>query len=293
MPGRWKCLLLGLVALLVGPCACAAEIGAPFFYLYPPALTAGQPFVLKMGRTGNADALPLAATRLYVSDIGAAPATTRTVDGARVGTTGFQVLYTMTLPAGTYRLAYYDTPSPDLALPPDAVATIGVTTEGFIRVIEYVNASSGHFFITADAEEIRKLDSGEIAGWSRTGEWFKAIPGQQDTLGVAHVCRLYGLPQAGLDTHFFSDDAAECEGTLAKWPGRWVQESASAFGLPPDYGCDGFTEQPIYRLYNNRPDANHRYTIHWQTRDTMVAAGWIEEVRHDDPTIGGWSCTLR
>ena len=35
--------------------------------------------------------------------------------------------------------------------------------------------------------------------------------------------------------------------------------------------------QPIYRVFNNRADANHRYTIDPKVRDDMVAHGWIAE----------------
>ena len=34
---------------------------------------------------------------------------------------------------------------------------------------------------------------------------------------------------------------------------------------------------PIYRLFNNRPDANHRYLTDAYARDQMVAKGWIAE----------------
>jgi hypothetical protein len=34
---------------------------------------------------------------------------------------------------------------------------------------------------------------------------------------------------------------------------------------------------PIYRLYDNRPDANHRYTTDAQIRLAMIASGWIPE----------------
>jgi len=33
----------------------------------------------------------------------------------------------------------------------------------------------------------------------------------------------------------------------------------------------------MYRVYNNRPDANHGYTTSLQTRNDMVALGWIVE----------------
>ena len=37
------------------------------------------------------------------------------------------------------------------------------------------------------------------------------------------------------------------------------------------------TMQHVYRLYNNRPDANHRYTVSPAIRDQMMANGWILE----------------
>ncbi len=289
--GLWRAMLCG-VALATGGLARAAVPGSPYFYIFPPALTADTPFTLRMGRTGatgGGDFPPLAATRIYVTRFEGTAGVTRTFDGMRQSPQGFEVRYDVSLPAGSYEIWYYDAESPDFTAPPDASASIVVTAEGFVRVIEFVHAGSGHYFMTADEEEIRRLDDGRIAGWVRTGEWFKAIPGRQDTIGTAHVCRLYGLPAAGLDTHFFSDDPDECAGTLARWPGRWVRESDSAFGLPPDYGCDGLGDQPIYRLFNNRPDVNHRYTISPAVRDAMIAAGWIPEARHD----GLWACTLQ
>jgi hypothetical protein len=33
----------------------------------------------------------------------------------------------------------------------------------------------------------------------------------------------------------------------------------------------------VYRLYNGRADANHRYTTGARVRSDMVAAGWISE----------------
>ena len=34
---------------------------------------------------------------------------------------------------------------------------------------------------------------------------------------------------------------------------------------------------PLYRLYNNRPDVNHRYTTSLTIRQQMINAGWIPE----------------
>jgi len=34
---------------------------------------------------------------------------------------------------------------------------------------------------------------------------------------------------------------------------------------------------PIYRVFDQRPDANHRYMTDRSVRDQMVAKGWIAE----------------
>ncbi len=43
-------------------------------------------------------------------------------------------------------------------------------------VIEYYDATLDHYFMTPLANEIEELDSGQIAGWSRTGRVFDAYP---------------------------------------------------------------------------------------------------------------------
>ena len=46
--------------------------------------------------------------------------------------------------------------------------------------------------------------------------------------------------------------------------------------LPAAGNCPSST-QAVFRMFNNRPDANHRYTIDPAVRDAMVAKGWIAE----------------
>ena len=35
--------------------------------------------------------------------------------------------------------------------------------------------------------------------------------------------------------------------------------------------------QPIYRVFSNRADANHRYMTDPAVRDSMAAKGWVPE----------------
>jgi len=56
--------------------------------------------------------------------------------------------------------------------------------------------------ITAVADEIARPDSGFFAGWQRTSLSFKVLEPTDTTPGAVAACRFYGLPAAGLDSHF-------------------------------------------------------------------------------------------
>jgi uncharacterized delta-60 repeat protein len=145
-----------------------------------------------------------------------------------------------------------------------------------VPIIEYFNASLDHYFITNFVDDMNALDSGHFAGWSRTGYTFNASNGSD---GLAPVCRFYIPPPYG-DSHFFSASSAECAAVASRFP-QFVLETPSAMkvGLPdPATGlCSAPTSMPVYRVWNNRPDTNHRYTTDPNVRDSMVAMGWIAE----------------
>jgi hypothetical protein len=42
---------------------------------------------------------------------------------------------------------------------------------------------------------------------------------------------------------------------------------------------------PVYRVYSNRADANHRYTTERAVRDAMVAKGWLAEGDGPDTVV--------
>ncbi|MCC6197433.1 MAG: cytochrome c [Burkholderiales bacterium] len=140
--------------------------------------------------------------------------------------------------------------------------------------IEYYHQGFDHYFVTWVAAEIDNLDSGRTAGWVRTGESFRVYTSPQ--AGTAAVCRIYIPPGKG-DGHFFGRDAGECDGTMAKNP-TFILESPSFFHLfPPSAGNCGAGTVPVYRVFSNRLDANHRYTADRATRDLMVARNWLAE----------------
>lgn len=151
------------------------------------------------------------------------------------------------------------------------------TPAGLPALVEYFHAVKGHYFMTGDPQEMQLLDNGTMKGWTRTGAVFTTFA--NGTPNVSPVCRLYGKPQAGLDTHFYSASPAECADTLARFSGAWVFETDRAFlaVLPDTTTGTCATGVPLYRVFNNRPDANHRYVGTKQAAQAMVDAGWIRE----------------
>ena len=144
-----------------------------------------------------------------------------------------------------------------------------------VPAVEYYNASLDHYFITQAPAEQNRLDAGSTpTRWMRTGQAFNVL--EAGFTGTSPVCRLYIPPALG-DSHYFGRGAAECEAALASHP-SFVLEAASFFHtlLPAAGACPGGTT-PVYRVFSNRADANHRYTTDRATRDQMVARGWVAE----------------
>jgi hypothetical protein len=159
-------------------------------------------------------------------------------------------------------------------------AEIGLLTN--VDVVEFYHSSLDHYFITADANEAKAVDSGAAgAGWKRAGYQFKSV-------GSAAVCRFYGSMSPGPNSHFYTADANECAGLKqiqANTPSsekRWNYESiAFAATLPAAGGVCPTGMLPIYRAYNNGfargIDSNHRITSNLADIQQVVARGWIDE----------------
>lgn len=140
--------------------------------------------------------------------------------------------------------------------------------------VEYYHQGFDHYFVTWVPQEMANLDSGATTGWARTGQSFKVYETAQ--AATAAVCRIYIPPGKG-DGHFFGRDVNECDGTMQKNP-TFILEAPAFFHLvPPSLGNCGTGTVPVYRVFSNRADANHRYTTDRATRDLMVARGWLAE----------------
>jgi len=161
-----------------------------------------------------------------------------------------------------------------------ADASSAAASSTTVQVIEYYNAELGHFFITGDPEEMAVLDGGLLRGWKRTGYQFATYTAAAAVPGLTPVCRFYGRPEAGLDSHFYSASPSECDEVTARFGAAWALETATAFytQLPNLVTgvCPAGT-MPVYRVFNNRADANHRYTTDPAVREAMLMAGYTAE----------------
>ena len=150
-----------------------------------------------------------------------------------------------------------------------------------VNLVEYYNANLDHYFVTDLAADIDALDSGRIAGWARTGQMFLVFPANNGFLNP--VCRFYIPPEHG-NSHFFSAIAAECAAVLAhvqsdpNYSG-YIEEATEAFFVSspfPDGSC-AYQWSPVYRLWNQRADSNHRYTTDPAIKAQMIARGYVAE----------------
>ena len=150
-----------------------------------------------------------------------------------------------------------------------------------VRVVEYYDASSDHYFMTPLAAEITLCDVGNMpcTGWAPTGFTFGATRSGIISPSLAGVCRFYNdsfVPSS----HFYALHGEGCEETLQDFP-DWRLESSDLFraqSVPPSGICP-IGSIPVYRLYNDgqRGAPNHRFVTDLGERQRMIDAGWISE----------------
>lgn len=152
---------------------------------------------------------------------------------------------------------------------------------GEVRAQEFWNDRIDHYFMAAGQGEIDGILSGAAGpGWHLTGESFKVWP----TLpvpnnGIGPVCRFYGVPAGGPNSHFFTASTEECD--IVKRNGGWFYEGVGFYLRPvgnPRRCPDGTLS--VNRAYNNRAaqnDSNHRFTTSDSTIREMGRMGWTVE----------------
>jgi len=158
-----------------------------------------------------------------------------------------------------------------------------------VPVVEFYNTTLRHYFITASVAEAAGIDAGAAGpGWQRTGETLRAwqpltaaslagVPQLARTL-----CRFYGTPGRGPNSHFYTINTPECDAVRTD-PG-WTFENYAFYAYAPLAAAAGNTCPggllPVYRAYNNgfaQNDSNHRYTTSPAIYQQMRQQGWAGE----------------
>ena len=148
------------------------------------------------------------------------------------------------------------------------------------ELAEFHHPAFGHYFLSADPDEIWFLREGGLPPWRPTGRWFWGWePGAP---GTDPVCRFWsGQTFAPRSSHFYTPYPDECAGL--RQGSDWLFEGQT-FGwrLPEGVlgsrACRAGT-QPLFRAYNNGISGapNHRYMTDPAVLDAMIAQGWTME----------------
>ena len=146
-------------------------------------------------------------------------------------------------------------------------------------VVEFYNTYLDHYFVSAGPGEIIAVDTGAAgSGWQRTGFGFRAyIPEYGVPANAIPVCRFYGTPGHGPNSHFYTASAAECE-AVKRDPG-WTYEGVAFYvNAQINDRCPG--SAAVYRAYNNgfvSNNSNHRYSTQRDVLQAMTSQGWSVE----------------
>lgn len=147
--------------------------------------------------------------------------------------------------------------------------------------VEYYNTTLRHYFMTAEPGEMQHVETGKAGpGWFRTGQYFRV---NAIGSGGNYVCRFYGTPGRGPNSHFYTANSEECSWVKSSDPGWTFEGLVFSVAVPTSNGSVNVCEPglvPVYRVYNNRfafNDSNHRYMTSLVIYQNMQSAGWIPE----------------
>ncbi|HTS23635.1 MAG TPA: DUF1800 family protein [Casimicrobiaceae bacterium] len=152
-------------------------------------------------------------------------------------------------------------------------------------VVEFYAASLNHYFITASPDEAAMLDAGVVVpGWVRTGATWSAWAAAGDDPAAVPVCRFFGTPGIGPNSHFYTADANEC--ALVKQNPGWTFEGIAFYIEVPQNGVCPAGTTPVYRSFYpgaNVSQSNHRFVVDLTLYEAMAPASLLEGVAMCSP----------
>ena len=161
-----------------------------------------------------------------------------------------------------------------------ALAPYAAAVEPTAQVVEFYNASLNHYFVTAFPEEAAMLDAGTVVkGWARTGVTFNAWRETGEDPSAAAVCRFFGTPSVGPNSHFYTADATEC--ALVKDNPNWTYEAIAFYIQVPQGGNCAAGTEAVYRSFypgGSVSQSNHRFLPDLTMHQKMAGASTLEGI---------------
>ena len=161
-----------------------------------------------------------------------------------------------------------------------ALAPYAAAVEPTAQVVEFYNASLNHYFVTAFPEEAAMLDAGTVVkGWARTGVTFNAWRETGEDPSAVAVCRFFGTPNVGPNSHFYTADATEC--ALVKDNPNWTYEAIAFYIQVPQGGNCAAGTEAVYRSFypgGSVSQSNHRFLPDLTMHQKMAGASTLEGI---------------
>ena len=273
-----------------------AQAGTAALVFDPPNVDFGAaavgaeigPLVLTLRNVGSAALVPSAFVLNgptpydFRGELGHGPSDCGIGHAVAAGETCTLSLYFRPQVAGTRR-AELVVDAPQLA----SLAMVAIAGDGAdspqpastIDVVEFHDSDDDQYFLTGDEREIALLDQGALGtGWSRTGTSFKAWSVDATDASAQPVCRFFGTPGVGPNSHFYTGYVHECE--LVRKDAHWIEEGVTFRARLPVDGACANGEKTVMRLF--RPGASvtasrHRYVVDAALASAMQAQGWVLE----------------
>jgi len=153
-----------------------------------------------------------------------------------------------------------------------AAAAAGAPMPATVTAVEYYCTAADRYLTTTASDEIAALDGALAAGWTRTGETFAVYA---SAVPASTTCRFCTRVHAA-DTGRGATPATGCGKIAMRFTNAWPIDTAS-LAAPAQPNADGSCAAgavPVFRMVDNRPDLNNRYTESLALRDAMLAKGW-------------------
>ena len=147
-----------------------------------------------------------------------------------------------------------------------AAGAPGLTT---VAAVEYYCAAADRYLTSTVSDEIAALDGGLAPGWIRTGAAFEVYATSVPSIST---CRFCAPQRAARGTA----PPAGCGKVAVRFTNAWPIDASLLVSpaLPNADGSCTAGSVPVFRVVDNRPDLNNRYTESLATRDAMLATGW-------------------